>query len=94
MTNHPELKTAPLIVLGFSGAGALAGRLVGFAPDRIEAAILSHGGQVAPLNLDTISLSGAALKIPELILVGGNRSAQPGCMNALFQASDKFCVLL
>ena len=71
MTKHPELKTAPLIVLGFSGAGALAGRLVGFAPDRIEAAILSHGGQVAPLNLDTISLSGAALKIPELILVGG-----------------------
>jgi dienelactone hydrolase len=71
ITNHPELKTAPLIVLGFSGAGALAGRLVGFAPDRIEAAILSHGGQVPPLNLDTISLSGAALKIPELILVGG-----------------------
>jgi hypothetical protein len=29
MTNHPELKTAPLIVLGFSGAGALAGSLVG-----------------------------------------------------------------
>ena len=71
ITNHPELKIAPLIVLGFSGAGALAGRLVGFAPDRIEAAILSHGGQVPPLNLDTISLSGAALKIPELILVGG-----------------------
>ena len=71
IANHPELKTAPLIVLGFSGAGALAGRLVGFAPDRIEAAILSHGGQVPPLNLDTISLSGAALKIPELILVGG-----------------------
>ncbi len=71
IADHPELKTAPLIVLGFSGAGALAGRLVGFAPDRIEAAILSHGGQAPPLNLDTISLSGAALKIPELILVGG-----------------------
>jgi predicted esterase len=71
ITDHPELKTAPLIVLGFSGAGALAGRLVGFAPDRIEAAILSHGGQVPPLNLDTISLSSAASKIPELILVGG-----------------------
>lgn len=50
-TNHPELKTASLIVLGFSGAGALVGRLVGFAPDRIEAAILSHAGQVPPLNL-------------------------------------------
>lgn len=70
-TNHPELKTVPLLLMGFSGAGALVGRLVGFAPDRIEAAIVSHGGQVAPLGLDTISLSGAALKIPELILVGG-----------------------
>lgn len=70
-TNHLELKTAPLLLMGFSGAGALVGRLVGFAPDRIEAAIVSHGGQGAPLGLDTISLSGAALKIPVLILVGG-----------------------
>ncbi|MCU1322942.1 MAG: hypothetical protein JWM43_2591 [Acidobacteriaceae bacterium] len=70
-TNHPELKTAPLLVLGFSGAGALVGRLVSFAPDRIVTAILSHAGQVAPFNLDTINLSGAALGIPELILVGG-----------------------
>jgi hypothetical protein len=70
-TYHPELKTAPLHLLGFSGAGALVGRLVGFAPDRIATAILSHAGQVPPWNLDTINLSGAALKIPELILVGG-----------------------
>ena len=70
-TDHRELKTAPLVVMGFSGAGALVGRLVGFTPDRIEAAIVSHGGQVSPLNLDTINLSGAALKVPELVLVGG-----------------------
>ena len=71
ITGHPELKTAPLVVMGFSGAGALVARLVGFAPDRIAAAIVSHGGQASPLNLDTITLSGAALKIPELVLVGG-----------------------
>jgi dienelactone hydrolase len=70
-TSRPELKTAPLLLMGFSGAGALVPRLVGFAPDRIAAAIVSHGGQVSPLNLDTITLSDAALKIPELILVGG-----------------------
>ncbi|RXH55753.1 hypothetical protein [Granulicella sibirica] len=68
--NHPELRTAPLILLGFSGAGALAGRFPTFAPDRIAAVILSHAGQVPPLNLDTINLSGQALKVPELILVG------------------------
>ena len=70
-TNHPELKTAPLLLMGFSGAGALVARLVGFAPDRIAAAIVSHGGQVSPLNLDTITLPDVALKTPELILVGG-----------------------
>lgn len=70
-TNHPELKTAPLLVLGFSGAGALVGRLVAFSPGRIATAILSQAGQVPPLNLDTIHLSGTALKIPKLILVGG-----------------------
>ncbi len=68
---HPELRTAPLLILGFSGAGALVARLVGFAPDRIATAIVSHGGQVPPLNLDTITLPNAALKTPELILVGG-----------------------
>jgi dienelactone hydrolase len=69
--NHPELRTAPLLLLGFSGAGALVGRLVGFAPDRIATAIVSHGGQVLPLNLDTIILPDDALRTPELILVGG-----------------------
>jgi predicted esterase len=69
--NHPELKTAPLIILGFSGAGALVARLVGFAPDRIATAIVSHGGQAPPLNLDTVILPESALKVPELILVGG-----------------------
>ncbi len=69
--NHPELRTAPFLLLGFSGAGALVARLVGFAPDRIATAIVSHGGQVPPLNLDTITLPDAALKTPELILVGG-----------------------
>lgn len=70
-THHPELKTAPLVVLGFSGAGALAARLPGFAPYRIAAAILSHAGQLPPLNLDTIQLSARALQVPQLILVGG-----------------------
>jgi hypothetical protein len=54
-TSRPELRTAPVILLGFSGAGAFAGRLVGFAPQRIAAAVLSHAGQFPQLNLNTIS---------------------------------------
>jgi dienelactone hydrolase len=70
-TRHPELRTAPVILLGYSGAGAFVGRLVGFAPQRIAAAVLSHPGQSSPLNLDTIRLTGASLTVPELVIVGG-----------------------
>ena len=70
-TSHPELKTAPVILLGFSGAGAFAARLVGFAPQRIAAAVLSHAGQNHSLGLDTIHLPDASLTVPELIIVGG-----------------------
>ena len=73
-TKHPELKSAPLVLLGFSGAGAFAGRLVGFAPHRIAAAILAHAGQFDPLGLDTIQLSALSLTVPEFILVGGRDS--------------------
>lgn len=71
LTNHSELSTAPVILLGFSGAGAFAGRLVSFAPQRIAAAVLSHAGQTPPLNLNTIELTGTSLTVPELIIVGG-----------------------
>jgi hypothetical protein len=47
--SHPELKTAPLIFLGWSGAGSLVGRLAGFRPDRFQAGILYHPGQYEPL---------------------------------------------
>lgn len=40
-TGHGELSTSGLIFLGFSGAGSLSARLVGYAPDRAIAAILS-----------------------------------------------------
>lgn len=67
---HPELKTAPLVVLGFSGAGSLAGRLAGFAPDRVAAVVLAHAGQYDPLGLDTIQHTAASVEVPEFILVG------------------------
>ena len=70
-TDHPELRTAPVILLGFSGAGAFAARLVGFAPQRIAAAVLSHPGQNHSLGLNTIQLSDASLTVPELVIVGG-----------------------
>lgn len=70
-SHHPELHTAPVIVLGFSGAGALAARMPAFAPRRVAAAVVSHAGQVPPLGLNTISLSRESLAVPQLVIVGG-----------------------
>jgi dienelactone hydrolase len=69
-SSHPELASARLILLGFSGTGSLVGRLAEFAPDRILAVIPTDPGHFDPLGVDTISLSPKAAAIPHLILTG------------------------
>jgi dienelactone hydrolase len=71
-SSHPELGSAKLILLGFSGTGSLAGRLAEFAPDRILAVIPTDPGHFDPLGVDTIFLSPKAVAIPHLILVGSS----------------------
>jgi hypothetical protein len=70
-TGHHELAAVPLIYLGFSGAGALAARMPGYAPERSIAAILSHADQTRPLGLNTIVHSKESASVPQLVLVGG-----------------------
>jgi len=70
-TNHPELSSSKLIVLGFSGTGALFAHFVGFVPDRVLAAILTNSGQTDPFGMDRIDLSPEATAVPQLIIVGG-----------------------
>ena len=60
-SSHPELGSAKLILLGFSGTGSLVGRLAEFAPDRMLAVIPTAPGHFDPLGMDTISLSPKAL---------------------------------
>jgi hypothetical protein len=69
-SGHPELGSAKLILLGFSGTGSLVGRLAEFAPDRVLAAIPTNPGHFVPLGMDTISLSPPTAAIPQLILAG------------------------
>lgn len=71
-SGHPELGSAKLILLGFSGTGSLVGRLAEFAPDRMLAIIPTAPGHFYPLGMDTIRLSLNALAIPQLILVGSS----------------------
>lgn len=67
---HPELASARLILLGFSGTGSLVGRLAEFAPDRVLAVIPTDPGHFDPLGMDAIRLSPTAAAIPQLILTG------------------------
>ena len=69
-SGHAELASAKLILLGFSGAGSLVGRLAGFAPDRVLAVIATNPGHFDPLGMETIGLSPLAATIPQLILAG------------------------
>jgi dienelactone hydrolase len=69
-SGHPELTSAKLILLGFSGTGSLVARLTEYAPDRVIASIPTHAGHFDPLGMDTVTLSQRATAIPQLILVG------------------------
>lgn len=71
-THHPEVSSAQLILLGFSGIGAMFGHLIQYAPDRVLAAILANPGQTEPYGMKDMNLSASALAVPQLIIVGGS----------------------
>jgi dienelactone hydrolase len=70
-SDHPEISSAKLILLGFSGIGAMFGHLVQYAPDRVVAAILANPGQTDPYGMKDMNLSADALRVPQFIIVGG-----------------------
>jgi hypothetical protein len=71
-TEHrPELKKVRLILLGWSGAASLVGRMAGYRPNRYLAGIEYAPGQYDPLGMDTIDLSGSAIGAPQLIISSG-----------------------
>jgi hypothetical protein len=70
-SGHPELSSAKLILLGFSGTGALFAHFVGYAPDRIVASIPTDPGHYDPAGVDNVHLPPSALAVPELIMTGG-----------------------
>ena len=68
---RPELRSVPLVAMGWSGGGSLVGRLAGFRPERFLAGILYAPGQYEPLGMDTIELGPDAIRKPQLIVAGG-----------------------
>ena len=56
------LEHAPIIAMGWSGAGSLVGRLAGYRPDRYLAGIAYAPGQYDPLGMDTIELTAGRLQ--------------------------------
>jgi hypothetical protein len=70
-SDHPEIAGAKLIVMGFSGIGAMFGHFVQYAPDRVLAAILANPGQADPYGMKTMNFDASALAVPQFILTGG-----------------------
>jgi dienelactone hydrolase len=70
-SGHPELSSAKLILLGFSGTGALFAHFVEYAPDRVVASIPTNAGHYNPMGLDTVQLAPAGIEVPELVVAGG-----------------------
>jgi hypothetical protein len=70
-SGHSELSSAKLILLGFSGTGALFAHFVGYAPDRIVASIPSDPGHYDPVGIDKVNLPPLSLNVPELVIAGG-----------------------
>lgn len=68
---RPELKSAPLVAMGRSGAGSLVARLAAYRPERYLAGIAYEPGQYDPLGMNTIELHGSAIRRPQLIITGG-----------------------
>jgi dienelactone hydrolase len=67
---HPELASAKLVLLGFSGAGALVARFSEYAPDRVAAIIAANPGHFDPFGMDKVMLSTKGLAVPALVVVG------------------------
>jgi len=72
MATHPELATAKVVLLGFSGTGVLVARFPDYAPDRVLAVITANAGHFDPVGLDTIRLSPRASSVPQLVIAGGS----------------------
>jgi pimeloyl-ACP methyl ester carboxylesterase len=70
-TGHPEISSAKIVLLGFSGTSALFAHFVGYAPDRVVAAVLANPAHYDPVGIDNVYLPAAAVFVPELIIAGG-----------------------
>ena len=71
-TGHRELSSAKLVLLGFSGTGALFAHFVGYSPERVIASIPTDPGHYDPVGIDNVRLPPTAVFVPELILAGGS----------------------
>jgi hypothetical protein len=72
---HPELSQVALIYFGMSGAGALAARMVSFAPERTMASVEYAPDQDDPVGIDTVNLNERALAVPQFIIANGADTA-------------------
>lgn len=78
LAHHPELRSAKVVLLGFSGAGALVARFSAYAPTRVAAVIAANAGHFDPYGLDRVDLSPDAAKVPQLVIAGSQDRVSGG----------------
>lgn len=71
-SHHPELAESKLILFSFSGGGVMVARMVGYAPERILAAIEYAPGHREPIGIDTVVLPEKARSVPQFIIANGS----------------------
>jgi hypothetical protein len=66
-TGHPELRSANVVLYGFSAAGVLAAEMATYAPSRILG-VISYAAGSAHQDFASFTPSGAAMGVPSLFL--------------------------
>lgn len=72
VAHHPELASAKVVLLGFSGTGGLVARFSAYATDRVAAIIAANAGHFDPYGIELVALPPEAARIPELVTVGSH----------------------
>ena len=85
-SGHEELRSAKLLLFGFSATGSLALRMAAYIPKRTAATVAYAPGQYEPFGVDTVVTSREVAVTPQFIIANGrddrNGTARP-CAYAL-----------
>lgn len=82
-SNHPELSTAPIVIMGFSAGGQFSYSFACFSPTRVIAFCSNKGG------IYTTPVTAAAREIPGLFIAGANDTTRRPVIAGFYNENRK-----